>query len=125
MSAQRENDEALSLKVERYRFTAKRAGARCGGQGCPRSRRQPALFYLASRYKKNFTTETQRHGLKPYALQAVSLCLCGEILPRLVLPLVRDVLDGQLHEAVYDGLEVFGLFEDAALFVGGGAAFED
>jgi len=32
MSAQRESVEALQLNVERYRFTAKRASARSGGQ---------------------------------------------------------------------------------------------
>src|SRR5205085_606305 len=34
------------------------------------------------------------------------------------LPLLRDVLDGALHQAVDDRLEVVGLAEDLLLFVG-------
>jgi LDH2 family malate/lactate/ureidoglycolate dehydrogenase len=37
-AVEREGVEAPLLNIERWRFTAKRAGARFGGQGCPRSR---------------------------------------------------------------------------------------
>ncbi|HEX7314161.1 MAG TPA: hypothetical protein VF297_09570, partial [Pyrinomonadaceae bacterium] len=52
--AQREYDEAPYIKIDVWRFTVKRAGARFGGQGCPRSRQASFASVCRARLLKCF-----------------------------------------------------------------------